>query len=255
MSTDFTVIIPARYDSSRFPGKLLTKLRGKEVLAWVYEKAMLSNASKVCIATDDVRIADFCNKLNAPVVMTSTKHSSGTERVHEAAHKMGLGGKDLVINVQGDEPLLPPTNINQLADLLIEHQDFPMASLTTPILDERELRDPNCVKAVKDANGRALYFSRSIIPGGFDTAGASKDSMANIWHRHLGIYAYRMSFLTQYVNWDECTYEKLEKLEQLRAIYNGAAILLATAKEITPPGIDTPADLIALEEYVASLDT
>ncbi len=244
MSAKFTIIIPARYDSSRFPGKMLAKLRGKEILAWVYERALLSNADKVYIATDDNRIAEFCTNINAPVVMTSSKHNSGTDRVHEAAQSIGLNGDDLIINVQGDEPLLPPANINQLANLLHSKPDFSMASLTTPIKDEEELKDPNCVKVTQDLSGRALYFSRNIIPA------ADFIPKSDIWQRHLGIYAYRMEFLTQYVNWGLCEYERQEKLEQLRALYNGASILLAPAQEISPPGIDTPADLKYLEESI-----
>lgn len=242
MTTDFTVIIPARYESSRFPGKMLAKLRDKEILAWVYEKAKASNAKSVHIATDDDRIVDLCNKIGAPVVMTSTEHKSGTDRVHEAAKSIGLTGGDIVVNVQGDEPLLPPENINQLATLLTNTPSSKMASLTTPILNEEELKDPNCVKALQDKNGKALYFSRTAIPAGDFVA------ESNIWQRHLGIYAYRMDFLTEYVRWEASSYEKQEKLEQLRALYNGTPIVLAQAQAITPPGVDTPADLQHLEK-------
>lgn len=244
MPTNFTVIIPARYDSMRFPGKMLVKLKGKEILAWVYEKACLSNAGAVHIATDDERIAELCSKINAPVVMTSNKHNSGTDRVHEAAQSIGLDDDDIVVNVQGDEPLLAHANINQLAGLLQNNHDFPMASLTTPIMNEQELQDPNCVKAVQDISGRALYFSRHIIPAG------DFEAQSKIWQRHLGVYAYRMGFLTKYVSWKPSIYEKQEKLEQLRALSNGIPILLAPAQEVSPPGIDTPADLKHLEELI-----
>ena len=252
-TSDFTVIIPARYASVRFPGKLLAKLKGRHIISWVYEKAMLSNASEVYVATDDERIAAVCNDLSAKVIMTSSSHTSGTSRIYEAAQKINLPDERVIINVQGDEPLLSAKNINQLADMLMTSPGYDMASLTAPIQDDKELADPNCVKALSDVNGRAIYFSRSSVP--FSRSGESvqtqqqlSSSHDNIFQRHLGIYGYRMSFLAKYVNWKPCVYEELEKLEQLRAIYYGAAILLAEAQEIPPPGVDSPEDLAALEK-------
>ena len=262
-TSDFTVIIPARYASVRFPGKLLAKLKGRHIISWVYEKAMLSNASEVYVATDDERIAAVCNDLSAKVIMTSSSHTSGTSRIYEAAQKINLPDERIIINVQGDEPLLSAKNINQLADMLMTSPDYDMASLTAPIRDDKELKDPNCVKALSDVNGRAIYFSRSPVPftrppftrPPFTRSGESsqtQDQLSsnhdNIFQRHLGIYGYRMSFLAKYVNWKPCVYEELEKLEQLRAIYYGAAILLAEAQEIPPPGVDSPEDLAALEK-------
>ena len=257
-TSDFTVIIPARYASARFPGKLLAKLKGKHIIAWVYEKAMLSNASEVYVATDDERIAAVCNDLSAKVIMTSSSHTSGTSRIYEAAQKINLPDEQIIINVQGDEPLLSAKNINQLADMLMTSPDYDMASLTAPINDDKELADPNCVKALSDVNGRAIYFSRSPVPFTRPPFTRSEESSQtqkqpssnhdNIFQRHLGIYGYRMSFLAKYVDWKPCVYEELEKLEQLRAIYYGAAILLAEAQEVPPPGVDSPEDLAALEK-------
>lgn len=247
-SAKFTVIIPARYDSQRFPGKLLMKLKGKEILAWVYERACASRAAEVYIATDDERIAELCNSLSAKVIMTSKDHSSGTSRIHEAAEKINCDSEEIIVNVQGDEPLLATENIDRLAEMLDTNLQCDMASLTAPIATEAELNNPNCVKALTDRDGLALYFSRSPVP---HSGGKLKESLpSQLWQRHLGIYAYRMSFLSQYTQWEECAYERVEKLEQLRAIYNGAKILLATTKEVPLLSIDTPADLKHLENLI-----
>lgn len=244
--TDFIVIIPARYNSVRFPGKPLAKLKGKPLLSYVYERAMLSDASKVYIATDDKRIAELCTKINAPVVMTSVSHSSGTSRIYEAAQKLNTPMQTIIVNIQGDEPLLAEKNINQLANLLAANPEFDMASLTAPITNFQEMTDPNCVKVLSDVNGKAIYFSRSSIPF---MVNKQDLSISAITQRHLGIYAYKKSFLRKYNLWQACAYEKLEKLEQLRAIYYGASIILEQAVAIPPPGVDTPQDLEKLENY------
>ena len=240
----FTVIIPARYASSRFPGKPLARLGGKPMLLWVYELALKSQARHVHIATDDERIAEVARTAGASVVMTPTTLASGTERAHAAAQQLRLPPETIIVNVQGDEPRLPPAHINQVAQLLHAHPKADMTSLSVPIEDPDQLSDRNCVKVVCDCEGRALFFSRAAIPFAAD----AKDTLRQgIWRRHLGIYAYRLAFLNKYVGWPRSAYEQIENLEQLRALYHGAYALLATTKA-GPPGVDTPEDLRRLEE-------
>ena len=254
-SNKFIIIIPARYDSLRFPGKLLAKLKGKEILAWTYERAKSSEAAEVFIATGmsegDKQIAELCDKIGARCVHTHDRHSSGTSRLAEAADKLELGDDELIVNLQGDEPLLPAAVINQLASVLATSKEAAMASLCVPITSEEELRNPNCVKVVRDANDYALYFSRSTVPV------VGKDNLkpgqlaellsACLWQRHLGIYAYLHSFLRQYVAWPASAYEERERLEQLRCLHYGAKLLVPQAIEVPPPGVDTPEELAHLE--------
>ncbi len=242
--TSFVVIIPARYASNRFPGKVLTKIAGKPMLQYVYELACLSKASSVYIATDDHRVERLAKELGAPVIMTDANLASGTERVYEAAKILGLSADSLIVNVQGDEPLLPAENINQVASLLTGEVD--MASLTAPITARAELENRNCVKLVMDKNKRALFFSRAVIP--YDSG---KGNLSH-WHRHLGIYAYRLAFLAQYVSWQPSPYEELEQLEQLRALYYGATIQLASARVVPPAGVDDPTDIERIEALLKS---
>lgn len=240
----FIVIIPARYASRRFPGKALAKIAGKPMIQYVYERACQSKARSVHIATDDDRIVAAARDFDAPTVMTAAELSSGTERVFAAAKALKLSDTDLIVNVQGDEPLLPAENIDQVAALMSADAD--MASLTVPIADETELGNENCVKAVMDKDGRALFFSRAVIPhyrGG---------KALSHWHRHLGIYAYRMAFLARYVGWPPSLYERIEQLEQLRALCNGATIRLARAGSIPPAGVDNPADIGRIEKLLSS---
>ena len=238
----FVVIIPARYNSQRFPGKVLVRIGGKTVLQHVYEKACLSQASAVYVATDDERVASEASSFQASVIMTSSHLASGTERVFAAASILGLEQNCPIVNVQGDEPLLPPENISQVAALLCDAVD--MASLVVPIESDDELRSNSCVKVVSNEQEQALYFSRSIIPH------SSCEHDITIWQRHLGIYAYKMSFLQRYVHWKPCIYEKVEKLEQLRALYYGATIQLAVARISPPPGIDEPQDVARIEKLL-----
>ena len=240
----FTVIIPARYASSRFPGKPLALLGTKPMLLWVYELALKSQATSVHIATDDERIAQVARAAGASVVMTSPDLASGTERVWAAAKRLRLPSATVIVNVQGDEPRLPPAHINQVAQLLHAHPKADMTSLSVPITDLNQLNDRNCVKVVCDVAGRALFFSRTAIP--MATA-ANKALGQRVWHRHLGLYAYRLKFLDTYVRWPRSAYEQMEDLEQLRALYHGAYVLLAPTQQ-APTGIDTPADLQRLAD-------
>ncbi len=256
----FTVIIPARYASSRFPGKMLASLRGKSILLWVYEAAVASRAGRVVIATDDERIAELASRAGAAVAMTSAGLRSGTERVHAAAKAFKLDANEILINVQGDEPLLPPANIRQVAEVLASDSEADMATLAMPIAAARELADPNCVKVVCNQKEHAMYFSRSPIPSAADretnlpeaaeqSNRSGRDDRA--WLRHLGIYAYRFDFLNKYVRWQETFAEKTERLEQLRALHHGACVRVAIAREESPGGVDRPEDLQHLEELLA----
>lgn len=242
MTTDFTVIIPARYASSRLPGKPLIDIAGQTMIERVYRQAVQSEACRVVIATDDERIVRACKQFNAPVMMTRTDHLSGTDRLHEVCQQLNLSGCDIVVNVQGDEPCIPPKVINQVAYDLSVSDWAACATLSTPIIHEDELSNPNAVKVVTSLKGQALYFSRSPIPYYRDPS-LKNDTLA---HRHIGIYAYRVSTLNQFVILPKSPLERAESLEQLRLLDNGLSISVAVAVETVPAGIDTLADLTLL---------
>lgn len=235
----FTVVIPARFASQRLPGKPLIDLAGKPMIQRVYEQAQLSQASRVVIATDDQRIADVVRSFGGECCMTRMDHVSGTDRVQEVTDALDLALDHLVINVQGDEPLIPPEVINQLANML-EHSPAPMATLAEPIETIEDLMDPNIVKVVTAENGDALYFSRAPIPW-------DRDRLANQIavgaRRHIGIYGYRVSLLNEFITWPPSHLEKIEKLEQLRIMERGVRINVQSAVVSIPPGIDTASDL------------
>lgn len=235
----FTVIIPARYGSQRLPGKALIDIAGKPMIRHVFEQASKSAAASVVVATDDERIGEVVSAFGGEVVMTSGDHPSGTDRLHEAAGKIGLSGEDIVVNVQGDEPLVPPEVIDQVADNLARAQ-CEMATLFERIEAYGDVMDPNIVKVVTDEDGFALYFSRAPIP--FDRAGHGR-VMDIAYKRHLGIYGYRVSLLDRFVGWSPTVLEETEKLEQLRALSHGVRIHVAEAVVSIPPGIDTERDL------------
>ena len=249
---DYTVIIPARYGASRLPGKPLADLDGKPILQWVHERALASGAARVVIATDDARIDAAARAFGAEVVMTSPEHRSGTDRIAEAARRLGLPDEALVVNVQGDEPLLPPPLIRQVAADLAAHPAADMATLAQRILTLADMVSPHVVKVVRDRDGYALYFSRSLIPhprDGMPEAEHLPDAQPG-WWRHLGIYAYRVGFLHAFVHWPPAGIETTEMLEQLRALWNGATIHVAEACAAAPVGVDTPEDLERLRELV-----
>lgn len=245
----FTVIIPARYASTRLPGKMLLDIGGKPMLQHVYERACNSGSSRVIIATDDRRIEAAAEAFGATVCMTSAEHPSGTDRLQEVVSLLGLADEEIVVNVQGDEPLIPPANIDQVAQLLTQDAAAGIATLSEPITSVTELFDPNAVKLVADQRGYALYFSRAPIPWARDQF---KDWQQGVpvalprgvdYHRHIGIYAYRVALLHQYVQWPAAPLERTESLEQLRAMWNGVPIKVAAAVESPPAGVDTQADL------------
>ena len=235
------MIIPARYDSSRFPGKPLVDLLGKTMIQRVYEQATQSKARSVVVATDDDRILDEVDRFGGIGIMTAREHVSGTDRIHEAVMKLGLPADDVVVNVQGDEPLIPPAVIDRVASLISE--DVRMATLCEPIAERDDVFNPDIVKLVRDKNDVALYFSRAPIPWHRDQFMSEQALSGSGWYRHLGIYAYSVSLLEAFVNWEPAILELTESLEQLRALANGEKIRVIESGESMPPGIDTPEDV------------
>ncbi len=253
---DFTVVIPARYASTRFPGKMLADIIGKPMIQHVYERALQSSAKQVVIATDDVRIQRVAEGFGAKVCMTKDTHPTGTDRLQEVVAQLGLSDEELVVNVQGDEPLIPPSTINQVAENLARQSVASIATLSEPINELEVLLNPNNVKVLTDVNGLALYFSRAPVPWPRDAFAKQQPTELPglfTWQRHIGIYAYRAELLHKYVTWPPAAVEETEKLEQLRAMWYGERIHVETAVETPPAGIDTPEDLENLLKYLASL--
>lgn len=253
---DFTVVIPARFASTRFPGKMLADIVGKPMIQHVYERSLLSDAKQVVIATDDARIEKVAKSFGAKVCMTKESHPTGTDRLQEVVSQLGLADDELVVNVQGDEPLIPPKVINQVASNLAGQSIASIATLSEAITELEVLLNPNNVKVLTDVNGLALYFSRAPIPWPRDAFSQAKPTQLPddfAWQRHVGIYAYRASLLNKYVNWSPAPLETTEKLEQLRAMWYGERIHVDMALEKLPAGIDTPEDLEKLLAYLNSL--
>lgn len=247
----FTVVIPARYQSSRLPGKPLADIGGKPMIQWVYEQSLKSGADQVIIATDDEKVEKAALAFGATVCMTSPNHQSGTERLAEVVEKMAIDKEHIIVNVQGDEPLIPPAIIAQVADNLAHRDDAPMATLAVEIESEDEVFNPNAVKVVTDKDGYALYFSRATIPWDRDQFATQSPTIAQPLMRHIGIYAYRAGFIDTYINWQPSQLEKIECLEQLRVLWYGEKIHVEIAKEAPPAGVDTPEDLNAVRALVS----
>lgn len=250
----YTIVIPSRYGSSRLPGKPLLDIGGKPMVQHVWERACQSQAGSVVVATDDKRIEDTVKAFGGDAVMTSPDHPSGTDRLQEVAAILGLADEQIVVNVQGDEPLIPPQVIDQVAANLARNQQAGIATLCEPILTRADLENPNIVKVVNDAQGMALYFSRAPVPWpreAFTTADAGLPGTGR-WFRHIGIYGYRCGFLRQFVQWQPAPQEQLEQLEQLRAMHHGVAIHVAECALPVPAGVDTPEDLEAVRALVAA---
>ena len=238
-------VIPARYDSTRLPGKVLLPLGGKPMLQWVWERARASRADEVLIATDDARVARAAETFGAQVVMTAPAHASGTDRIAEAAWHRRWPEDDLVVNVQADEPFMPPALIDQVSDLLESHPWASIATLASPIASLEEMMDPHVVKVVTGRDGRALYFSRAPIP--WDREGArsglaSQRSFAGAL-RHIGLYAYRVGALRRLASLTPSALEQREKLEQLRALESDLAIVVGDAAERPGQDVNTAQDL------------
>ncbi|WP_313668961.1 3-deoxy-manno-octulosonate cytidylyltransferase [Atlantibacter sp.] len=238
----FVTIIPARYASTRLPGKPLVDINGKPMIVHVLERARESGADRVIVATDTVEVADAVRAAGGEVCMTRADHESGTERLAEVVEKMSFADDTIIVNVQGDEPMIPPAIIRQVAENLA-NCDAGMATLAIPVHSAEEAFNPNAVKVVMDKNGYALYFSRATIPWDRDRFAQSRDEIANYFLRHIGIYGYRAGFIRRYVTWAPSELEHIEKLEQLRVLWHGEKIHVAVAHEVPGTGVDTPADL------------
>ena len=239
----FIVVIPARYASSRLPGKPLRDIKGKTMIQRVWQQACKSSAARVVIATDDQRIEEAATAFGAEVCMTRDDHVSGTDRLQEVAKNLGLADDQIIVNVQGDEPLIPPEVIDQVATNLAKSSTAGVATLCEPLSSVVDFVNPNTVKVVSDVTGNALYFSRAPIPFPRDKSLGSDNSLPEDARRHIGIYAYKVASINRFVDWDMAPLEQLESLEQLRFLHNNVAIHVADACAPVPGGVDTEDDL------------
>jgi 3-deoxy-manno-octulosonate cytidylyltransferase (CMP-KDO synthetase) len=249
MTLRFKVVIPARFASTRLPGKPLLTIAGKPMIAHVCERAQQAGAEEVVVATDDKRIAQTVNALGIKAVMTRADHQSGTERIAEVAELSGWASHDIIVNVQGDEPLIPPQLISDLAHALAGQQQAGIATLAARILDHDEIFNPNAVKVVLNKDGYALYFSRAPIPwdrdGFAENRKQTSDKMP--YYRHIGMYAYTVDFLRHYCQWQASVLETIESLEQLRILWYGEAIKVKVVDKTPAAGVDTMEDLARVE--------
>jgi len=244
VSDGYQIVIPARMASQRLPGKPLLEIAGKPLIRHVYDCACRAAASGIVIATDDSRIFESAQGFGARVVMTSAQHRSGSDRIAECAELMGWPDHQLIVNLQGDEPLMPPACLDQVAELLMSDPGADVASLYWPVPTRAEAENPNAVKVVVSSAGRALYFSRSLIPWPrTDAVDRDSEPAAQPWKRHIGLYAYRAGALRQFSSMSPTVLETMEKLEQLRFLESGRAIRMAQAREPIPAGVDTHEDL------------
>lgn len=245
MSQAFKVVIPARYASTRLPGKPLLDIAGQPMIAHVCARASEAGADEIIVATDDVRIFQAVQALGFAVVMTRADHQSGTERIAEVAKAYGWPADTIIVNLQGDEPLIPPAYIRDVAHALAEQQQAGIATLAAEIADAEEIFNPNAVKVVLDKHGYALYFSRAPIPwerGAFTAAGGiPTGAMPHL--RHIGMYAYTVGFLQRYCQWPASVLETVESLEQLRILWQGEAVRVQIVPTTPPAGVDTAEDL------------
>jgi 3-deoxy-manno-octulosonate cytidylyltransferase (CMP-KDO synthetase) len=244
MSADYRIVIPARMASLRLPGKPLLNIAGRPLLEHVYRQACKSAASGIVIATDDRKIHDAATAFGAEVMMTSTDHQSGSDRIAECADQLGWTDDQLIVNLQGDEPLMPPACLDQVASLLAGDPDADVASLFWPLNLAGEIGNPNVVKAVVGQSGQALYFSRSVVPyprNWADTDAALESGIS--WKRHIGLYAYRAGALRAFASMHATPLESAEKLEQLRFLETGRRIVMEQACAFIPAGVDTAEDL------------
>ena len=247
-SPEFLVVIPARLGSTRLPRKPLADIGGKPMVIRVAERAQQSLAQSVVVATDSPEIQAACDEYRIECLLTSADHPTGTDRIAEVAQLLKLPPDTLVVNVQGDEPLIPPELINQVAQTLADHSACAISTIAVPIEDDAEITNPNVVKVVLNRSGEAMYFSRAAIPFVRDPDTVGKIS----YLRHLGIYAYRADFLQAYTRLDPAPPEQAEALEQLRALWNGYRIAVHTATEAPPAGVDTQEDLERVRKVLAN---
>lgn len=239
----FVAIIPARFASTRLPGKPLVDIHGKPMVVHVMERALESGAERVIVATDNLDVARAVEAAGGEVCMTRADHQSGTERLAEVIDHYQFPDDTVIVNVQGDEPMIPPVIIRQVADNLAS-SSAGMATLAVPIESAEEAFNPNAVKVVRDANGYALYFSRATIPWDRERFAVSRETIGDHFLRHIGIYGYRAGFIRRYVRWEASPLEHIELLEQLRVLWYGEKIHVDVAKAIPSVGVDTPEDLL-----------
>ncbi|MBF7695053.1 3-deoxy-manno-octulosonate cytidylyltransferase [Acinetobacter rathckeae] len=238
------IVIPARYASSRLPGKPLLQIHGRAMILRVVDQARkVQGFDDLCVATDDLRIAELCQKEGVDVVLTDAKHASGTDRLSEVARLKGWHEQDIVVNVQGDEPLLPASLVTQVADLLEKKSQCSMSTLCEPIHTLDEFKRDSIVKVVMSQHQEALYFSRATIPYHRDATQSPEQALHDHSFRHLGLYAYRVQLLNEYATWQQTPLERLESLEQLRVLEQGHRIAIDIAQASLPPGVDTQQDL------------
>jgi 3-deoxy-manno-octulosonate cytidylyltransferase (CMP-KDO synthetase) len=253
MKTPFKVVIPARYGSTRLPGKPLLDIAGKPMIAHVCQRALEAHADEVVVATDDERVFHAVEKLGIQVVMTDPNHQSGTDRIAEVAHLRGWQEDDIIVNLQGDEPLIPPEYIQHVAYSLSKQSQANIATLAIQITDIEEVFNPNAVKVIKDKNDYALYFSRAPIPWDREQFRNEQHTIkpAIPYLRHIGLYAYTVYFLQQYCLWQQSPLETVECLEQLRILWHGESILVETVAKTPPPGVDTEEDLQRVRQILS----
>lgn len=250
----FTVIIPARFESSRLPGKPLKDIHGKPMIQWTWLQAKRSGAARIIIATESQEVKAVCEEFGAEVCLTAEHHQSGTERIAEVIELSGLQDDEIIVNVQGDEPMLPPELIHQVAEGLEGHPHIQMATLCEPINDVETVFDPHAVKVSRDVNDCAINFSRAPLPWSRDTFLKNSQTLPENWayKRHIGLYAYRAGFVKQYVAWPACDLEHVEKLEQLRVLWHGEKILVLDALCDAGVGVDTPEDLARVRQLLSA---
>lgn len=250
----FKVVIPARYGAARLPGKPLLEIAGKPLIRHVHDRALESAAAEVIVATDDERICKVCRGFGAEVALTSLDHRSGSDRIAQVIADRGWEQDVIVVNLQGDEPCMPPSLIDQVARDLAGHGRVGMATLAYPIRDAQTLFDPHVVKVVTDRDGFALYFSRAPIPWHRDEfpEGGKPLPQGVRFLRHIGLYAYRAAFLNRFVRWQPSPLELAESLEQLRVLWHGQGIHVSLAGEEPGPGVDTPADVQRVVAFLSA---
>lgn len=255
MSVRFKVVIPARYGSTRLPGKPLLNIAGKPMIAHVCERAQEADADEIVVATDDQRILQAVTDLGIKAVMTRADHQSGTERIAEVARLCGWAGDEIIVNLQGDEPLIPPAYIRDAAEALADQELAGIATLAAEINDPEEIFNPNAVKVVLNKAGYALYFSRAPIPwerDAFSRSGGTPSGKLP-YLRHIGMYAYTVDFLNRYCLWDAAKLESVESLEQLRILWHGEAIRVKIVDKTPAAGVDTQEDLLRVEQALLAV--
>ncbi len=249
----FIVIIPARFESSRLPGKPLKEINGYPMIEWTWKQTQKSGAERIIIATESLEVQTVCQAFGAEVCLTGSHHQSGTERIAEVIEKTGLLDTDIIVNVQGDEPMLPPELIHQVAEGLQANEFISMATLCESIDSVETVFDPHAVKVSRNLNNLAINFSRAPLPWSRDTFLKESKTLPENWayKRHIGLYAYRAGFVKQYVAWPECDLEQVEKLEQLRVLWHGDSILVLDAFCDAGVGVDTQEDLEIVRKLLA----